>query len=49
MGLQNIFFFFFYVLDSLDFGFFLKSHFKVRNRRSHVPKAFREIASVFIS
>jgi len=27
------------VLDILDLGFFFKSHFKVRNRRSHVPEA----------
>ncbi len=48
-GVTNIFFFFFYILDNLDFGFFLNSHFKVRNRRPHVLEAFREIASVFIS
>jgi hypothetical protein len=39
----------FFLLCFGHFGFFLKSHFKVRNRRSHVPKAFQEIANVFIS
>jgi hypothetical protein len=39
--------FFCLVEDTLDFGFFLKSHFKVKNRRSLVPKALQKIANVF--
>jgi len=29
------------------FGFFVKSHFKVRNRRSHVLQALQKIVDVF--
>ncbi len=35
-GVTKLFFFFFFFFDTLDFGFFVKSHFKVKNRRSYV-------------